>query len=157
MTPENTEPKASFIHGTLSKRFAVQTLFYSQIQGRVTEALTAFDKYIAYLENITQLGTAVTLNKTGKLRLSKDDFKEHLGADVFGELEAMANKGRAYLADLGFVSKVTVAPAAILKGNDDGSAGIVTPYQVENPGEPPLQGMKVTALAKDENPTAENP
>lgn len=159
MTPE---PKASFIQGTLSRQWAIQTIYQSKIATRIAADLEHLDKGVAYLEQLTQLGTTITLNRTGKLHLSKDDFKKHLGAAPFGEMVAIATRGRAFLKSLGYESKVTVAPAVLMKTNDDTAAAMVTPFQTENPGEPPLQGMKVSTFGFGEeqppaNPPTDNP
>lgn len=120
-------------------------IMHGRITGKVQAFLQSADKMVSEMEQLVNLGTQINVaGVAGKLQISKDDLAEHLGDDLFTELTHIAIKGRALLDELGYESKSKVAPAVLL-GKDPMTASVMaTPYEVQNPGDPPLNGIKIS-------------
>lgn len=143
---------ASFIKNEQGLRELILGIMHGRITGKVQSLLQGLDQGVSDIEQLVYGSTAINVNGTpGKIHISKEDLREHLQDNLFNELTAIAVKGRTLLQELGYESKSKVAPSVLL-GKDPMSASVMaTPYEVTNPGEPPLQGVKVSSFGKSQN------
>lgn len=119
--------------------------------------LASMDKSVSEFEQLVNLGTQINVTGVnGKIQISKDDLREHLGGNLFGELEKLAIGGREFLESVGYESKSRVAPSVLLGQDPMTASAFVENYEVENPGEPPLQGVKISTFG-DSQPTNQKP
>lgn len=146
---------ASFIKNEKGKREIILGIMHGKIGGSVLSFLESMDKSVSDFEQLVNLGTQINISGVnGKIQISKDDLREHLGGNLFGELEKMATGGREFLQSLGYESKSRVAPAVLL-GKDPATASVmVENYEVDNPGDPPLQGMKISTFGESQTEQA---
>lgn len=143
------EPTSSFVKRQQSKREIILGTMFPQISSQIHSFLRTFDVQVSKMETLVNLGTQVSVAGAGRVQITNDDLAEHLGEDLFGELKSIADKGRALLDELGFESQSRVAPSVML-GKDGKHTAEVKPFRVENPGEPPLEGLQLTTIKEDE-------
>ena len=139
------EPTSSFVKRQQSKREIILGTMFPQISSQIHSFLRTLDVQISKMETLVNLGTQVSVAGAGRVQITNDDLEEHLGGELFGELQAIAVKGRTFLDELGFESTARVAPSVLL-GKDGKHVAEVKPFRVENPGEPPLEGLQLTTI-----------
>jgi hypothetical protein len=137
----------SFIKDTKTKREVILGLLHGRITGKFSQGLKNFDDFVSYCETLANLGTQVSISGiSGKIQITNEDLKEHLGDELFAELSKIATDGRAFLNSVGYESKAKVAPSMLLGTDSTSASGFLEPFKVENPGEPPLSGVKITTF-----------
>lgn len=137
----------SFINNVQGVREAILGTLHGRITAEFAEKLRSFDRFVSYCETLTNLGTQVSgAGLSGRIQVTNKDLEEHLGENLFEEMRAVAIKGRAFLDEHGYGSKTRVAPAVLLSKDDASATVLVSPYKVENPGEPAVEGFKISTL-----------
>jgi len=137
------DTKSSFLKRTLSKEDAIIQVLGPQQRGKIQQAFDIFDRVVSDMETLTKLGTKFTVASI-VFHVNPDDLKTNL--DEFGEMENIANKGRAFLDSIGYISLrkntplVGVAPV--------GKVVDVVPIEMQLPGSEPLSGAIVSPKKK---------
>ena len=144
-----TPQKPSFVKIAYTPREAVLAIEHQRVLSKFQQKLKEIDDFVKYCEDRVNLGIALSVAGSGKIYLRPEDYAEHFGPDLFGELQRVAVDGRAFLDSLGYKSKASTAPAAFLEGNN-GTVALTQPFQSQTPGEPPLNG---TILSTFDKPT----
>lgn len=134
---------SSFLKRQISKPDAIIQLFRPMLAGRITQSLDVFDRIVTEAETLTKLGVALQAGgrHDEKFFLTPEDLKASL--DEYGELEQIAEKGRAFLVEIGYVSPRTAMPITGEGTAPVGKTVEVRPITVSLPGQEPVMGAVV--------------
>lgn len=152
MIPPNIPPApkvSSFFRREMSKADVIIQFFRPQLNNRIGITLEGLNRLIVEAETITKLGIMIQPNGA-RYYLTPKDLMENL--DEYGEILALAEKGREFLSALGYVAQRQVTPPV-------GAAPVGTTVDVVSlatqlPGQEPLQSVGV--IPKEEGTNHES-
>jgi len=134
-------PKSSFIRRETSKEDAILQFFRPQLANRVTQALDVFERMVTEAETLTKLGVKLRLGGRDYF-ITPDDLRANL--DEFPELEKLANDGRKFLSETGYVSPRRATPITGEGTAPVGKTVDVQPIAMTLPGSEPVTGVVIS-------------
>lgn len=134
--------KSSFLQRQVSKEDAIIQIFRPMMGNQISQALDIFDRVVSRAETLTKLGTELQVGRE-KFFVTPADLEANM--DEYPELLALANKGRVFLDEVGYVSRTRATPITGEGTAPVGKTVDVQPITMTMPGQEPLTGAVVAA------------